>query len=110
MKKVPNYFKKEHVSYGLLEFDDEKCIRCGICNTACGGGSIIIPPKKDGEERELPHLYTPYPEITMCVACGDCAAACPNEAIKIKRGFTVKEPYLYYRIVQTSELTYPKKY
>jgi len=109
-KNLPNYFKKEHIQYGLLEFDEEKCIRCGICNTACGGGSIIIPPKKNGEKRELPYLYEPFPGVTLCVACGDCTAACPNDAIKIVQGFTVNEPYHYARIAQTSQFTYPKKY
>ena len=109
-KRIPNYLKNKHIQYGLLEFDDAKCVRCGICANACGGGSIIIPPKKEGEKRALPYLYEPFPGVTMCVACGDCTAACPNDAIKIIQGFTVKKKYYYARIAQTSQLTYPKKY
>ncbi|MHA1334234.1 MAG: 4Fe-4S binding protein [Promethearchaeota archaeon] len=110
MKRIPNYFKVKHMTTGLLEFDDKKCTRCGICATVCGGGSIIIPPKDENGKQGLPYLESPFPGITMCVACGDCVAACPNKAIKIVRGFTVNKPYFYARLTQTNEFTYPKKY
>lgn len=109
-KKMPNYLNPEHITSGIIEINDEKCTRCGICATACGGGSIILPPKKEGKKRELPYVEELVPGIVACVACGDCCAACPNGAIKIKRGFTVNKPYFYARLVQTTEFTYPKKY
>ena len=109
-KRIPNYFKTKHMVYGQLQFDDKKCTRCGICATACGGGGIIIPPKKEGEKRALPHVDEPFPGVSLCVACGDCTAACPNEAVKVIRGFTVKKPYYFARLTQTNNLTYPKKY
>jgi len=109
-KKIPNYLNPNHITSGIIEFADEKCTRCGICATACGGGSIVIPPKSEGEKRGLPYVEELVPGISGCVGCGDCYAACPNGAITVKRGFTVNKPYYYHRIVQTSKLTFPKKY
>jgi len=109
-KRIPNYYKKKHIQFGMVEFDEEKCVRCGICANACGGGSILLPPKGEGDKKGLPYIYEPFPGITMCVACGDCVAACPNDAITITQGFTVKEKYYYARIAQTSQFTTPRKY
>ena len=109
-KKIPYYVNPNHLTSGLLEFDDEKCTRCGLCASACGGGSIVIPPKVEGEKRGLPYVEELAPGISGCVACGDCTAACPNGAIKIIRGFTINKPYYYARLTQTSNFAFPKKY
>ena len=108
--KLPDYENPDQITTGIVEFDDEKCTRCGTCAKACGGASIIIPPKVEGEKRALPQLVEAAPDVTLCVACGDCLAACPNGAITIKRGFRVKPPYLFQKYVQQPEFTYPKKY
>ena len=109
-KKIPTYTDPDHITSGLLEFDDEKCTRCGICAKICPGGSIVVPPKTDTGERGFPALSETSQGITDCMACGDCLAACPNKAIKIVRGFRVNKPYFYYRITQDVKFTYPKKY
>lgn len=111
MVKLPEYNKKEHMSTGIIEFDDEKCTRCGTCAPLCPSRSIIIPPKNvNRDNRELPYNEEVFPGITLCMACGDCLAACPNNAITIKRGLRVTEPFLYHRITQSQKFTYPKKY
>ena len=109
-KKIPTYTDPNHIITGLLEFNEEKCTRCGICASICPGGSIIVPPKNEHEKRELPVIIENPPGITDCIACGDCLAACPNKAITITRGFRVKKPYYYHRITQAINFTYPKKY
>lgn len=108
--KIPEYNNAEYVITGIIVFDDKKCTRCGICASLCPGRSIIIPPKNENGNRDLPYAEEIAPGVTMCMSCGDCLAACPNKAITIKRGFRVKEPYFYHRITQTTQFSYPKKY
>ncbi len=109
-KKIPDYDNPEHVTTGILEFNDETCTRCGTCASICPGRAIIVPPKKEGEKRGLPSLVEIAPGVTLCMGCGDCSAACPNKAIKVIRGFAVKSPYFYARLTQTDNFTFPKKY
>jgi ferredoxin len=108
--KLPDYDDAEKIITGLVEFDDEKCTRCGICASLCPGRAIMVPPKVEGEKRGLPYLNEIAPNISPCMSCGDCSAACPNKAITIKRGFRVKEPYRYCRLTQSTPFTFPKKY
>ncbi|MHA1148294.1 MAG: 4Fe-4S dicluster domain-containing protein [Promethearchaeota archaeon] len=110
VKKIPDYNNPEHIITGIIEFDEQKCTRCGVCASLCPGRAIIVPSKKENGKRDLPYTEEVVPGITACMACGDCLAACPNKAIIIKRGFTVKKPYFYYRISQSPKFSYPKKY
>ena len=51
-------------------FDEQKCIQCGACRTACPRGAIDLasPLRLDREQ---------------CDGCGLCAAACPARALTI---------------------------
>ncbi|MFX0101520.1 MAG: 4Fe-4S dicluster domain-containing protein [Candidatus Hodarchaeota archaeon] len=108
--KIPDYDSSKDMITGILEFDDEKCNRCGTCASICPGRSIIIPPKQQGEKRGIPYLDELVPGVSLCMGCGDCLAACPNGAITVKRGFTVKEGFHFRRLSQDAKLTFPKKY
>ena len=48
-----------------LKVDEEKCVRCGACQKACG---MDIP------------VYQ-LPNSVECIRCGKCMAACPTGAI-----------------------------
>ena len=106
--KIPNYLNPKEMATGLVEFDDEKCKRCGICASICVGRSIIIPPKIEGEKQALPQVREIAPGISACINCGNCIAACPNDAITIKK-ITLYGKY-YLRFLQYKKVTYPKKY
>src|SRR5271157_3258671 len=53
-----------------IVFDEQKCIQCGACRTACPHGAIdLASPLRLDRER--------------CDGCGLCAAACPALALTV---------------------------
>ncbi len=55
------------------EVDNEKCIRCGLCQTFCPEGTALLT------ERGV--LF----DLRYCKGCGICANECPVDAIKMVR-------------------------
>jgi len=55
-------------------FDNEKCTRCGMCQTICPEGCI-----HETEEEFM------EPDYIYCKGCGLCAEECPAEAITMKQ-------------------------
>ena len=54
--------------------DQDKCIKCGNCQTYCPEGTVML---KDGETVVFDYRY--------CKGCGVCANECPVEAIEMVR-------------------------
>lgn len=52
---------------------NEKCIRCGNCQTFCPEGTVLLT------EGGVIHDYR------FCTGCGICANECPVEAIEMVR-------------------------
>lgn len=58
----------------LIQIDEKKCKRDGICVAVCPMGILSQPSKKD------------YPAVILdaasrCITCGHCVAACPHGAL-----------------------------
>ncbi len=107
---IPDYDDPEQFTGGIMEIDEGKCIRCGTCRYPCPIGTINFPAKKNGEKQEMPRFEEIFPGVSLCMACGDCAAACKQGAITPKRGFRVQFPYFYSHGRQSKEFAYPRKY
>jgi len=86
------------VKMGRVEFDLDKCSSCTYCAQCCPGSAIEMFRKK-------PRMVNIVP--VPCMACGDCVAICPDDAVilvepvkfdgffkYIRRG-PLEEPRLY---------------
>jgi ferredoxin len=114
---IPDYDTPKGIHSGNLAIDKEKCRECGICITLCPGGCLIsekatkldlISGKVKGGKYGIPSVARMRRGATLCIACFDCGAACPHDAISITSNFN---PTRYFkRITQTSEVKYPKQY
>lgn len=56
----------------VIEFDPEKCIKCGACIKRC---HFDVFTKIDGSIKT---------DISKCVGCGICANSCPTKSLKLK--------------------------
>ena len=115
--RIPTYDNINHMQAGDLIFDEMKCRQCGICVKICPSGSLvtnsvtkmeILNGRKKGGKSGIPHVETLKSGITLCIACYDCGAACPHNAISIKKNFN--PGYFFKRLTQVSEMRYPKSY
>ena len=115
--RIPTYDNINHMQAGDLIFDEMKCRQCGICVKICPGGCLvtnlvtkmeILSGRKKGGKSGIPHVETLKSGITLCIACYDCGAACPHNAISIKKNFN--PGYFFKRLTQVSEMRYPKSY
>jgi len=115
--RIPTYDNVKHMQPGDLFFDEMKCRQCGICVKVCPGGCLVtnsvtkmemLNNKKKGAKSGVPRVDTLKTGVTLCIACCDCEAACPHNAISIKRNFN--PGYFFKRLTQTSEMRYPKNY
>lgn len=59
------------VSFLQMKVDEDKCVSCGKCESAC---------KMDVD-------VTKHPNHTECIRCGMCIKECPTEAIHYQYGF-----------------------
>lgn len=57
----------------LIKVDNEKCNRDGICVEVCPLSLLALDPECGPKLK--PHA------APLCIGCGHCVAACPNEAI-----------------------------
>lgn len=76
---IPTYNDPKEVSWGIVDFNYEKCTKCSMCAKICYSSSIAIennkPVMKTGKEN-------------MCIFCGCCSAICPADAITMEKPLT----------------------
>lgn len=57
-----------------VEIDRDRCTVCGLCVKVCKGAPLFI-------EDEI--IKVDHNRVFGCIACGQCMAVCPNNAIKV---------------------------
>lgn len=114
--KIPVYDDPEQVQYASLEIDTEKCIKCGLCVTACAFGLIEIGGNYRTDYLEgtvrgklgIPRQVTALNGLELCIGCLTCSAACPKGLISIKHPF--RADFCWEKLHQAPEMTPPKRY
>lgn len=67
-----------------LYVDSAKCSGCNACRVACSTNLFGETNPKMGALLIVPHFPEPgIYTVNVCTQCGDCAAACTVEAIKL---------------------------
>jgi heterodisulfide reductase subunit A len=57
----------------IPEVDEDKCIRCGVCESLCHYGGVKV------SEEEVAEVTA-----ALCRGCGLCVASCPAKALQMK--------------------------
>jgi len=71
-------------SGSVCEVDEDECVSCGACITACTYGAI--------EFRETPKGKKAVVNPVLCKGDGLCCAKCPTNAVRLKH-FTDEEVF-----------------
>jgi formate hydrogenlyase subunit 6/NADH:ubiquinone oxidoreductase subunit I len=61
---------------GLLTWDREKCVGCGLCVRVCPAEAIELTVIDKKEKRFVQHYY-----LDRCLLCAQCVYSCPTSAL-----------------------------
>lgn len=75
----------EHILLGEVKIDPEKCKGCKLCVVACAAAALELVENKARMVEDMP----------ACIACGDCVAICPEDAIEITKFLEFKKFFRY---------------
>ena len=116
-KKIPDMLSKEDITTGLVAFDYDLCVACGVCVISCPSRvigwddskeTLALQEKQKKKKKGRPYLDFYTDDMAFCIACGCCAAGCGKGAITVKRAN--RTGHYYQKLTQTEQMTYPKRY
>ncbi|MBO7746001.1 2-oxoacid:acceptor oxidoreductase family protein [Paenibacillus sp. MWE-103] len=67
----------------MPHFDEEKCIHCAACDTACPDFCFVWEEQPDKKGR--PQMFLQGIDYQYCKGCLKCVVACPTEALASER-------------------------
>lgn len=66
---------------GMIEFDLNTCIRCGMCARDCPSFACVMEPAEDGG-KPRPVFY-----MDRCMFCAQCEESCPKDCITLTQKY-----------------------
>jgi ferredoxin len=96
-RKIPTYDNPNEVLAGKIEIDYEKCSGCLLCIKICPADALVMNNKKP--------VMVSLPKLNECMACGDCTAICPEQAISLKKSFSLTG---FYKTIEHGDLLPPR--
>ncbi len=82
--RVPRYDDPREMRWGRVLFDTDRCSGCRLCVRACPSGVLEVDAKR---ARMVTGRTAP------CIACGDCAAVCPDRVITLVQSYRYAGAY-----------------
>ncbi len=79
--------------FGAVHCDEAKCTGCIACVGECRIGALTT----DGSTYSLSH--TP----ALCVQCGTCVTVCPENALTLQQGLSLKDDFFNERLLAKTE-------
>jgi ferredoxin len=96
-RKIPTYDNPDEIQVGEVEINYEKCSCCMICIKICPADALVMNNKKPVMVSSGAH---------ECMACGDCAAICTEQAITVKKPFCCITGF--YKTIEHGDLLPPR--
>jgi formate hydrogenlyase subunit 6/NADH:ubiquinone oxidoreductase subunit I len=63
---------------GMVTWDRQKCIGCGLCNRDCPSGAIKVHVLDRKAKRFVAHY-----QLGRCLFCAQCVQSCPTGALAL---------------------------
>lgn len=94
---IPTYDDPEQLRFGEVSIDYEKCSGCLLCVKLCPADALESKDKKPVLKK---------PGRNECMACGDCAAFCSEDAIVSTKSLHCNSGK--YKTLEQGELSHPR--
>ena len=65
-----------------VTFDRERCKGCELCTVVCPKKIVELDKSTTNSKGYHPSSVR---DITLCIACGNCARMCPDSVITVER-------------------------